>query len=115
MATNELVMLVLPPGSAHYEDALPDPLAFVERRRGDLDRVAGERLHGQRLLPLTRLTRWAVVLPGSGLDRPLADDFATLRATYGDGLADLLERGVAEHRDAIVLWRVVKCVPKGQG
>lgn len=110
MATHELVLLVLPPGSAYYEQAAPDPFGFVERRKADIDRVAGERLHAQRLLPLARLERWAVVLPHTGVE-----GLASVREAYGDSLADLLEQGVRDNPDAIVLWRVVKCVPKGQG
>lgn len=115
MPATQLVVLAFGPGSPYFAEAMSDPAGFLERRGEAMRRVAATRLHEQRWLPLARGSPWGLVLPAEGVDESVRETVASVRESYGDTLAELLERNIVENRTAVLIWQVVNCVVKGQG
>ena len=103
------VVAVILTGEEIVAAAMLDPMGFIERKRVALDRAARETAVADNRFAVSHGSEWGLFLPGD-------KDTTTIRATYGAEPAELLDAAIEQAGEhAVVVWKVIETIPRGQG
>lgn len=103
------VVAVVLSGEEIVADALLDPMAFVAKHSAALDAQATRTALAGNRFAITHGSAWGLFLPGER-------DTASIREQYGDEPADLVDATLEQAPEqAVVAWKVMETIPRGQG